>query len=292
MNGILVLANNLNYFRFFVKNYPSEIKNDNYKLFVVNEVKIGNKLEELNNILENSDITNYVILSSETIYDKFKEDYLSNNFVDEYTMGMNILSLWYVKKYFEDVKKLLWLDDDVILNKNISKVFESDTHLFKTNRLSAGSPIFESQSKNSKNIYNEWFRIFNIKFSQDWWINEYIKKYSNSGQFLVNLDKLDIKNYESKLCDFYRSDIFYTAWTNRRTHTSWYFDERFITLYFFDFLNDGLKKKAYLLLSKPEKLNSKAYENLKNFPIIHVCNNSHKMKTYQLLVKNGVIKDC
>ena len=147
------------------------------QLIVVNETRIGDKTKEIKRILKKENIKSYRLITSDEVNKKLKKEVIDNGFVNDYTMSMNILSLWYIKKYMKDIQKVLLLDDDVILRKGISDLFISDIHLFKSNRLSAGLVDFEKQSQNAKNIYNEWIRIFNIDFSEDWWKNKYLKKY-------------------------------------------------------------------------------------------------------------------
>lgn len=289
-NAVCILANNMEYFSLFVQNYPEELRSDDYRLIVANEIRIGDKTKEIKRILKKENIKNYRLITSDEVNKKLKKEVIDNGFVNDYTMSMNILSLWYIKKYMKDIQKVLLLDDDVILRKGISDLFISDIHLFKSNRLSAGLADFEKQSKNAKNIYNEWFRIFNIDFSEDWWKNKYLKKYANSGQRLIILDKLDLNRYEDKLRDFFSSDIFYEAWQLRRSHISWYFDERFETFYFFNELNDELRKTTFLIVSKTEKLTDSSVRKMLRSYIIHNATNSWKKKTYNFMIENGVIR--
>lgn len=288
-NAILVLANNMNYLRLMVDNLPEEIKD--FDFIVVTETRIGDKTSEIYEILESNKDLKYKVFTSELINKKFKEEVIDNSFVDEYTMSMNILSLWFVYKHNKSIEKILLLDDDVILREGLNNLFETNHHLFKSNRLSAGSADYYQQSENARIVFEEWFRIFKIRFEEDWWKNIYLKKYANSGQRLIVRDKFDLKEYESKLIDFFKSDIFYQFWINRRTHTSWYFDERFETFFFLDYLNDDLKDSTYLMLTRPEKLNvDSAIRKMNKSVIIHNATNSHKSKMYNLMIKGKVIK--
>ena len=289
-NAICVLANNIEYFNLFIQNYPKELKTSDFTLIVVNETRIGDKTEDIKRILAESDIPNYKVFTSRKICDEFKKKIIDNEFVEDYTMSMNILSLWFIKRHNRTIKKVLLLDDDVILRSGIAKLFETDHHLFKSNRLSAGMAEFEDQSRNAKNIYYEWFRIFNVKFSQEWWKEKYLKKYANSGQRLIVLDKLDLSRYEEKLKKFFESEIFFAAWCERNTHVSWYFDERFETFFFFDDLNNDLKDCTYLVLSKREKLTDASIRKMLCSSIIHNATNSHKRSVYNFMIENGVIE--
>ena len=287
-NAILVLANNMEYFNLMVRNIPDSIKD--FDFIVVNEIRIGDKTDKIKKILEGSKISRFRVFTSDEINDKFKKEVIDNDFVDDYSMSMNIIPLWFVYKYNSKIGKILLLDDDVILRDGFEKVFESDHHLFKSNRLSAGLAEFHKQSQNAIDIYEEWFRIFQIKFSDDWWKNEYLKKYANSGQRLIVRSMFDLDQYEKKLKEFFESDLFHRFWIDRRNHVSWYFDERFETFFFFDFLNNELKDTTYLVLSKPEKLNDGSFRKMMRSSIIHNATNSHKKKVYNLMIERGIIQ--
>lgn len=288
-NAILILANNLDFFKLFVENYPKELCNEFYQLIVVNETRIGDKTKDINKILDVSNIDNYKVFTSDLICDTFKKKVIDNDFVDDYTMSMNILALWFVKKHNKNIEKILLLDDDVILREGITNIFEEDHHLFKSNRLSAGPADFEKQSKHSKEVFEEWFKIFNIKFTNDWW-KDYLKKYSNSGQRLIIMNKFNIERYEEKLIKFFESECFFETWVNRNTHTSWYFDERFETFFFFDDLNNDLNKSTFLVLTRREKFNNGTINKMLNSSIIHNATNSHKINVYNFMIENNIIK--
>ena len=49
--AVLVLANNMNFFKLMVDNLPDSI--DDFTLIVVNETRIGDKTSEIRSILEN-----------------------------------------------------------------------------------------------------------------------------------------------------------------------------------------------------------------------------------------------
>lgn len=288
-NAILVLANNMSYFKLMVDNLPTEAKD--FDFIVVNETRIGDKTHEIGEILDARGILNFRVFTSEEINERFKKEVIDNDFVDDYSMSMNILSLWFVFKYNKKIEKILLLDDDVILREGVKKLFETDHHLFKSNRLSAGpADYYGGNSTNSLIVYEEWFRIFGVEFTEDWWTNVYLKKYANSGQRLIVRDKFDFDRYEQKLKEFFESEIFHQFWLDRRTHTSWYFDERFETFFFLDDLNDELKDSTYLILTKPEKMNEGSIKKMLRSAIIHNATNSHKARVYNLMIERGVIR--
>ena len=291
MNAILVLANNMDWFKLMVANFPLSI--NNFKLIVINETRIGDKISEIERILQRSIVKDYLIIPSDKINEKFKKEVINNAFVNDYTMSMNILSLWYVAKCLPYIDKILLLDDDIILREGFDAMFESETHLFYYNRLSAGPVNFYDLSKNAQSIFNEWFRIFNIKFSLNWWQNEYLKKYANSGQRLIIMKSFNLCQYENYLSEFFKSEIFHIAWINRKCHISWYFDERFETFFFFDDLNHDLKRKykCCLVFNKPEKMNKSHFNLISKSTLFHNTTNSHKREVYAMLIERGIIHD-
>lgn len=287
-NAVLVLANNMKFFKLMVDNLPDSI--NECTLIVINEQRIGDKTGEIQKILENSKVENYKIFGSDLINRKFKELVHDNEFVEDYKMSMNILGSWFVFKFNKNIDKILLLDDDVILREGFERVFNSNHCMFKYNRLSAGMADFHRQSDNAISIFDEWFRIFDIKFTDKWWSEKYLKRYANSGQRLFVRNQFDIKQYEQKLTEFFESEIFFDAWRGRRSHVSWYFDERFETFYFFDILNDEMKDYAYLVLTSPEKMDRKAFiSKVKRSSIIHNATNSHKDKIYNILIEEGCL---
>lgn len=291
MNAVLVLTNKIDWFKLMAANFPASI--NNFKLIVVNESRIGDKTKEIAHILKRSIVQDYEIISSNTINQKFKAKVIDNDFVDDYTMSLNIISLWYVYKYMPAIEKILLLDDDVILREGFDKVFESEKHLFYYSRLSAGLVDFNKYSENAKTIFEEWFRIFNVKFSMDWWQNQYLKRYANSGQRLIVKKNFDIKRYEHYLKEFFKSEIFHKFWISRRTHCSWFFDERFETFYFFNDLNNELRKTYnYLLVDvNPQKMAKSWFGRIERSTLFHNATNSHKRELYDMLIERGIIHD-
>lgn len=286
--AIVVLANNMKFFKLMAQNFPSDI--NDYLLIVVNEQRIGDKTEQIEEILQESICNNYKIFGSELILKKFKEEVIDNAFVDSYTMSMNILSLWFVYRFNKRIEKVLLLDDDVILRDGLADLFRNNKNVFKYNRLSAGMSDFFAQSLNAQEILFEWFKIFDIDFTLEWWQGVYLKKYANSGQRLIVKTMFDLQEYEKKLKQFFESEIFEFAWNERRRHTSWYFDERFETFFFMETLNDDMKKYAVLVLSRPEKLKENYYRRLKETTIIHNATNSHKKDLYNEMIERGIIR--
>lgn len=283
--AIQMLVNNVTYFKYFLDNLPDEISD--YNFVFMTESRICDIVDEMRKLLSESKIQKYKIITSNEVNQKFKECIVDNKFVDEYSMSMNILSIWYIFKYNRKINKVLLLDDDVILNKGIARIFDNNHNCFKYYRMSAGSSNFYDQSKNQIEIFNEWFKIFDLKYSDELW-DKYLKGNLSSGQRLIVRDTFDITKYEKYLKRFFESSLLFDVWQKRRVPTSGYFDERFETFYYFDELNDDLHYDVFLIISKPEKV--KSYKATQKYAIVHNATKSHKIKTYEKMVAEGIIK--
>ena len=195
-NCIAVLDNNLKFLKILLDNLSS-CDMTNITICIVNEVRIGNKLNDIEKLISQYHY-NIKLISSEDIICQFKKDVIENSFVDEYTMSMNILMLWYLMKYY-NFDKILFIDDDVVLLNGFEEVFTHSNHLFYNHRLCAGNTDFNTESNHRKEVLLEWFNIFDITFSEYFWTNIYLKKYINTGQFVVDKTYFDVVKYEHKL---------------------------------------------------------------------------------------------
>ena len=289
--AIIVLANNLQFFQLFINNIPNTL--NDFILIAVNQTRIGDKTKQLNQILNKSIINNYMIIPSQIINNKFKQDVISNQFVDSYCMSMNILSNWYIFKYINDIQKLMFLDDDVIIKNGFQKIFQNNYDMFKYIRLSAGKVNYNDQSKNVRRCFDQFFKIFNIKFSTEWWTNFYLKKYINVGHWYTNKKLFDINNYESKLKLFFQNKVFEQLWNNRKTYASFMFDQKFLFFYFINEINDALRPYTYIITNGPQTFtNLKEIKKLQRHPqyvIIHNATKSRKAQLFKILIDNGYI---
>lgn len=285
-NAISILANNLNYFRLMCNNFPDDISD--YAVVVFTETRIGDKTEELKKILRESKADKFKVIPSDMVIDKFKADIIDNAFVDEYTMGMNILMLWYLLRYSK-FEKILLLDDDVIIGNGLGELFATKHSLFMPFRLSAGPSDMDKLSQNGKKLFQEWFDIFGEEFNQENYKSLYIDRYMNSGQRLIVRDDISLEYYQTMLHRFFDSKIFHEFWDNRRSHVSFFFDERFEVFTFNKLYNNGMKPFSFLLVSKFEKITENDLKRISKATIFHNITRSHKDRVYRLLVEKGII---
>lgn len=287
-NIIAVCANNLFFIESMFANLPE--LNDDIELILFNEDRIGDKTVELEKLCKKYNIKKYKVFKASFVTEKFK-NICNNEFVEDYTMSMNILQLWFCFKFCKNVENILCIDDDVLLRHNFQDLFDENKTMFYYYRLSAGPKDFEYVSNYQKQILNEFAKINGFVFDKNFYEKEYLKKTISSGNFFVNKNEFDLMSYEKQLIKFFKSRIIYDAWQKRKKATSYFLDERFITFYFMKNFNRILndKKVVLLIIQKTHKINN--FKAITNRQIIHFANKSWKHKTYKMLIDKNYIKD-
>lgn len=287
-NAICVLANDIKFFKLMICNLPEDFKD--YALIVVNEDRIGDKTQTLQKILKMYNVKNYIILKATDIVNEFiKQNKLkTTKFINDYTMGMNILSLWFlIAKY--NFNKILLTDDDVIFFEGLKNVFSLNKNAYVTYRLSAGLK-YEKLGKTEKKVFEEWYKIFDLTLNKETH-DAYIKNYLSSGQRLIVVKNINIKEYEKYLIKFFESKILFERWENRKVPTSGFLDERFETFFFLNKIEkDLLKDFVTIHCLGIEKTKDNDYYKFKNKTIFHNATKSHKKEIYKEMIKRGIIK--
>lgn len=92
---IAILVNDLMMFKVVLDNLPDDIKQTT-KFILFNETRIGNKVEDIKKIIDNR--INYKLFTTEDVNNKLYE-IVHTEFVDEYSMSLNILMVWFCFKY-------------------------------------------------------------------------------------------------------------------------------------------------------------------------------------------------
>lgn len=282
--AICVLVNNLYYFEKMVNNFPDNIRD--YKLYIVNETRLGDITEDIEKIVQGK--AKYKIIKGSTILQRFKREVVDNAFVDKYCMGMNILAQWFLFRY-TDCDKILFLDDDIIFS-DVSSIFDSDESMFKHYRLSAGRTRFKDNSKNHRLCFKEMFKVFEMKLDKESYAR-YLKWYINSGNRYYCRKDFDLPAYEKALKRFFENDIIEKLWDNRQTHVTFYFDEKFETLFAMvtGIINNGLKRDVFLECSALPKIIEKGKYSIRH-KIWHNVTVSHKANLYRWLTDKNIIK--
>ena len=284
--AILMLCNNTTYLRAFINNYEQKDED----LIIINETRIGNKIKEIKDIVKN---VRCIVLDNKDIVDIFIKDTNShNNFIDEYTMGGNILQQWYVFKYL-DYEKVIVLDDDVLIN-NINKVFEYDTSIFYKFALSAGAKEYNLNSSIEIGKIKAFGEIFDIDINKDNYKEVWVNNHINAGQRMYIRKEFNIDLYEKYLIKFFNNNVMRFLWFKRNKPGSYYLDEWFESMFAYKtgITNDILReqKLAYIEIRNDERVDFTKYDKHKTHCIWHNATCSHKLNWLQKLKENDLIK--
>lgn len=286
-NAICLLVNNLDYIQAFIRNLPTNI--DKYDLVLINETRIGNKIKSISKITE--DVNNVIILDSQDIVKDFKENVLDNIFVDVYTMGMNILAQWYLFKNYQ-YNKVLFLDDDVLINEKIDDLFNNDKCMFYKFALSCGGKTYYDNNTKYRVLIKTFGDIYNLDINENTYREIWKANHLANGQRLYYKPDFDIDKYTNDLSKFFSSEILKSFWTSRTMHTSYHLDEWFESLFAYTagIINDDLKKYTYIEMSDNKKVDISKYNKINKCAIWHNATASHKTDWLVELKRNEIIK--
>lgn len=280
--AICVLANNMYLFKELIINLPDNLKD--FKFFVFNDTRIGNKTSEIHEIMKDF---NY-----EVITDKDTNELLpvKTNFVLDYSMSLKMLMPWYLFST-KEVDKVLFSDEDVLYTERLLNVFNSiNTCSFARLRLQAASD--RGMSPGPGRSYNSLIHVCEcIGYNYD--SEEWYQKRINAGQFIITKEQFNLKYYEESLIKFFNNEYLFDTWKHRKVHTSFFIDERFLAAFVIQsgIYNNDLEKHVLLCVNNETKIEDKfLINNYNKKSILHICNNSHKKKTYARMIKLGLIK--
>ncbi|MFA5528601.1 MAG: hypothetical protein WC996_08280, partial [Peptostreptococcales bacterium] len=92
-NGIMVLCTNYKFLEVMLRNLPQEIEGIPLIIILENRLKQTPTKQKVELLCESLEIENFRIINATQIVKWFKtESGLNNDFIDNYTMGMNILA--------------------------------------------------------------------------------------------------------------------------------------------------------------------------------------------------------
>ena len=285
MNYIAILVNDLEVFEYVVKNIT--LDKSKYKFILFTDTRIGDKTRTIKKLAESNNL-NFRLFTDAEVNNKLVK-IVNTTFVFEYSMSLNILMLWFCMKYCRNINKLLILDDDVLINGDISMLFD-DQPKFMSDSL-AGLSLFHGikvGNKKSIDLYNELNRIFDMNVDP---LLLY-KNYMNGGVKYYVRRYINIGLYELYLKRFFESSVIYEMWKNRRSYKTKFLDERFEQMLAIKFkmYNHDMDKYSMLVNQKFEKIDFRKFETTKK-KLIHICNNQWKKQTFKKLVEMGVIDD-
>ena len=290
-NLVLILENNENWAKRTAANLPKKIKDTTSFLFII-EDRIGTKKSLITKNFKKS--LDYEIITSTDIIKLWNEKHKSSEFMSEDTLSSNILGLWYVKNFCKSVKKVLMLDDDVILKDNFEDVFDYDYCLFYKSAFPNEMPKdYTTASKNLTTYWNEFFKTLEWKYDSTEWQHVF-KNYVCTGTRMIVLDKIDFDYYNRCLENFYNSEVFRTVWNNRDKHRgrAWFMTEIFENVVWRHILNNelGKKKLCYTYFAKADKTSEKALKLSSNRPILHIACGKGKSALYDKMLNLELIK--
>ncbi len=269
-------------FKELVLNLPDNLKS--YKFFVFNDTRIGDKTQEIKEIMED--------LNHEIVTDKDTNNLLpvKTDFVYDYSMSLKMLMPWYLFST-TNYDKILFSDEDVLYTDKLHDVFSNiQTCSFARLRLQAASDKGMKPGKGRGYLsLMEVAKCCEYNYDPEEWYQKRI----NAGQFILTKEQFDVKLYEKILVAFFQNDFLFETWKNRRVHTSHFIDERFLAAFVIKsgIYNNDFEKHVLLCIGNETKIEDKyLINNYKKKALLHICNNSHKKKTYGRMIKLGLIK--
>lgn len=300
-NAVCVLVTNLDWFKLMVRNYPDEIRLRNYIFIAVVETRTGTAVrEEVVEICKEGNVGYFIVVDESDIIQWYQKEkgWVINNFIEHYTMGMNILMQPFVFEKFPLMEKVLFLDDDVILSEGVKIVFERfKKSQLKYYRLSAGVSKYKDLSDIKRYTYNNMCDVTEV-INKGFTYEKYISAHHiNGGQRLLCRSDFDIDLYIRSLERFFDNKLFYQNWTywkstGKNKAVAFFLDEMFETMIYYSMGIKSFGLEEYTILE------SKAGENLDKFvkgkvlrkPIWHNITGVKKKMVYDEVIRRGELK--
>jgi hypothetical protein len=223
-----------------LKNMPEQTNSD---LVIINESRIGDLVPDIRRCLEKHNKKALVFGSAKV------NDYIlhtlnltdaGKSFVESYTMGMNVNTQYFLLSHPKGIyDKILFLDDDVIINKDLDTIFKNYKYAFA--KMLLGYKILNSEyDKALLNYYGSGLAA---------WRSRHI----NSGQRLYHKEVVPVYKWMLEL--FYNEKEFQEAWFKNRDGIkgfktkSFFIDQNFENCVVFNakILNNDLNKHVRIL---------------------------------------------
>ena len=289
---VCILCNNLQFLKAMMYNMPRQ--NEEIVFVIGNDTRVVDLENDIKEFFKNAkrlNLNNKVIVITDKKVNKFCEDTLDmnesgNEYLYEYTMGMNI-NLQYYLMFNEkaDFEKILFLDDDVLINRNLMDIFKKDDFLFARENLVGGASC-----KGSK-----WNDIWvELSGAQD--ADEFYDGYINSGvRMYINEEKYR-EVYKGLLKQFFenkRLRKWFNAWkkTGKNKGLAFFQDQEFENSFALKIgkRNRGMEMFCNTLHSfKEESRNVNLFYYTRKHITHYVCG-SWKKEFLRLLDREGVI---
>lgn len=266
-NVICILANDLDIFPIIT----STIKQENYDVIVINDTRIGNKIDDLKQIYPNA-----TYIDGMNMIDEFRTD-IYDSIVLSYPLVLKWLIPWYIFKHYQ-YDKLFLLDDDIVLSDNFHNLFDLYEH-----GACYSLPIYKSSTSEddiSYKMYQDLFELFNIPS----------KAYCriNGGNILFNRSDITTNKYTDMLITFMKNQyviemVNYIV-DKKRSYRSFTLDEAFLTM--FAVKNDytSLNKEICLVMNKADKVDyDKLVKTYNKKSLVHIVTRINKLNVLQTL---------
>ena len=196
--AVVVLVNDMVFFNTMLKNMPEQTNSD---LIVVNETRIGDLESDIKRCLRKNKKEALVLTAGKInnyICDALNLSSGARSFVASYTMGMNINTQYYILSHSTSpYERILFIDDDVLINKDLGAIIEKYDYAFYKNRL--GYKIGGNSS------YDKQLLEFYGGDLETWRRNHF-----NSGHRIYS--KGIVSHYKKALELFYDESEFQFAW--------------------------------------------------------------------------------
>lgn len=263
-NVICILANNLELFKIVTNNLP-----ENINLFVINDTRLGDKINDLKAIYPNA-----TYIRGNDMIDEF--DFHPN--VRRFALVLKLLIPTYMFKHY-DCDKVLLLDDDVIITDKIHELF--DTYV---NGMSALGMLEKPPIKNDirHQLILKICELFNVEHIP-------LLQSSNGGIILFDRDTID-NEYKQAVIDYVSDALMTQALIDARSWSTYQLDEIFFS-YFTKRHNYPSMKLAKCVADAYEKIDWEKYGRyIKNKALFHIVNRKHKVDVFKDLVKLNYLK--
>lgn len=206
-NAIVILANNMIFLNTLLKNMPKQTNSD---LVIINESRVFPLAEDIRRCLDKYDLKARIFDADQINGYVVKQLNLTEDgkeFSKNYTMGMNIEAQYYLLTHPKSpYEKILYFDDDVLINADLCNIFKNYKFGFAKNML--GYTF-------TKDLYAQ--RLAEIYGAGPVaWKQNHI----NSGQRLYHREIEPIYKWILEL--FYNEPLFKQAWENYKAGISGY----------------------------------------------------------------------
>lgn len=202
---VCILCNNLEALKITFANMPKQNKDISFIIFNDERVKdIGDEIKEFLDEVRSKIENKIKFVSAKQTNDLLIKNLnglteSGKHYIEEYTMGLNINMQYFIMKKVSGDKKVIFLDDDVIICGNLDEVFEENEVAYCGNCFSTGG---KGWVNGTDEFADEILKLANVNAKK--WTT---KNVSGCCRMLTYSNE-EIKMYEKVLVEFYNSKVF------------------------------------------------------------------------------------